>query len=81
MTLERPEIERLERQLERYVIATKDILELAREHEQFTIEKVMGTFAISKRPWNDGYFCIKESVKKLGALRAQSSPVAADLRL
>ncbi len=39
---QRAEIERLERQLERYVIVIKEILGLAREHERFTIEKVMG---------------------------------------
>ena len=39
---QRAEIERLEQQLERYVIVIKDILGLAREHEQFTIENVMG---------------------------------------
>ena len=38
---QRAEIERLERQLEQFVVVIQDILELAREHEQFTIEKVM----------------------------------------
>ena len=38
---QRAEIERLERQLEQYVVVIEDILKLAREHEQFTIEKVM----------------------------------------
>ncbi len=40
--MQRAEIKRLEQQLERYVIVIKEILGLAREHEQFTIEKVMG---------------------------------------
>ncbi len=39
--MQRAEIERLERQLERYVVVIKDILELAREHERFTIDKVI----------------------------------------
>lgn len=39
--MQRAEIERLERQLERYIVVINDILEIAREHERFTIEKVM----------------------------------------
>ena len=38
---QRTEINRLDRQLERYGIALTDILEIAREHEEFTIEKVI----------------------------------------
>jgi hypothetical protein len=38
---ERKEIERLERELHRHKQVLEDVLKLAREHQEFTIEKVL----------------------------------------